>query len=292
MKILYFVPKNLLSFVVGTLAHIRWPHPFNEWLKNWFVQRYKLNMNEAEFSTSEYPSLGALFTRKLKPGLRPIGNGVIHPCDALISRCGKITSGQLVQAKNIHYSLSNFLAQIEGWQNFEDGFYYAYYLCPTDYHRVHSPASGKILSCTHVPGRLWPVNPWSVENISQLFAINERTITIIETDSVGSMDLNKNAMNPLASSSQNQKNWVAVVMVGATNVGKISMSFDKSMTTNLSHFRKFKTSTYEPSLNIQKGEELGIFNMGSTVILLFSKNYSGPFPDLAGTPTKMGQTLL
>ncbi|MCB0357387.1 MAG: phosphatidylserine decarboxylase, partial [Bdellovibrionales bacterium] len=225
-KLLYFVPKNLLSYIVGFLAEIPWPYTINHYLKKWFVKRYHIDMGEAEHPLDSYASLGQLFTRKLKPGKRPIAEGFVHPCDGKLTQGGIILKGQLVQAKGKNYSIHKFLAEQQGWQDFEGGHYLTYYLCPTDYHRVHFPCSGEVLSCTHVPGRLWPVNPWSVENISQLFSVNERTLTLVETE----------------------KGKVMIVMVGATNVGKISMSFDQDIVTNHSHFRQLKTKKYSPPI--------------------------------------------
>ena len=162
------------------------------------------------------------------------------------------------------------MADIEGWEAFQGGQYLTYYLCPRDYHRVHSPVSGKILSCTHVPGKLWPVNPWSVENITQLFAINERTLTLIETD----------------------RGLVMVVMVGATNVGKMTMSFDREIVTNASHFRSLNTKEYHPTIDVEKGQELGIFNMGSTVIVLTTPSFfANQQPEIVKDHVKYGESL-
>ena len=269
-NLLYLVPKNLLSFIVGFLVEIKFPSFINNPLKKWFVNRYQIDMEEAEYSMDSYATLGQLFTRKLKAGKRPINKGFVHPCDAKLTQGGVILKGQLIQAKGKSYSLQKFLADQNYWQEFEGGHYLTYYLCPTDYHRVHSPVSGKILSCTHVPGRLWPVNPWSVENITQLFAINERTLTLIETD----------------------RGKVMLVMVGATNVGKMSMSFDNEIVTNMSHFRRLESKTYQPPISIEKGAELGIFNMGSTVIVLTTPDYfEGLWPEGFSNTTRMGESL-
>ncbi len=267
-NLLYLIPKNLLSYFVGRLVDVRWPAILNTPLKSWFVKRYQIDMSEAEHPIESYETLAQLFARRLKKGKRPIQRGIVHPCDAKLTQSGIITDGKLIQAKGIDYGLKEFLASQSFWAEFQGGSYLTYYLCPTDYHRVHSPISGEIKSCTHVPGRLWPVNPWSVENISQLFAINERTITLIEND----------------------KGKIALVMVGATNVGKISMCFDQDIVTNQSHFRKLKSRVYAPSIPIEKGSELGVFNMGSTVVLLFTPGFLAESPRV-DIVTKVGQSL-
>ncbi len=226
-------------------------------------------MSEAEYSLESYPTLGQLFARKLKLGKRPIHSGVIHPCDAKLTQGGPIQNEQLIQAKGKYYTLQKFLANQDYWSEFKDGHYLTYYLCPTDYHRVHSPVSGKIVSCTHVPGRLWPVNEWSVQNISELFSVNERTLTLIETE----------------------RGKLLIVMVGATNVGKISMSFDDDILTNQSHFSREKTNQYTPSVAVEKGAELGVFHMGSTVVVLATPGFFERLPAGYSENTRMGESL-
>jgi len=216
---------------------------------SWFVKRYSINMSEAEHPKSHYKSIGDLFTRKLKSGIRPIGKGLVSPVDGTLTTRGFIKSGQLIQAKESYYSIEKFLNSSQLSSAYEGGSFLTYYLCPSDYHRVHSPVEGFITKVTHVPGSLWPVNPWSVEHISQLFAVNERVIIEIKT-ALGA---------------------VQVVMVGATNVGKITLSFDDSIVSNQSLWflrGKPKVTIYENPKSVQAGDELGTFNMGSTVILV------------------------
>lgn len=269
-SLLYLVPKNLLSYLVGILVEIKWPHYLNSPLKKWFVKRYQIDMSEATYALESYETIGQLFVRQLKTGKRPIGKGFVHPCDALLTQGGAILHDQLIQAKGKSYSLKKLLADHPQWEKFSGGHYLTYYLCPTDYHRVHSPVTGKIISCTHVPGRLWPVNPWSVENITDLFAVNERTITLIEST----------------------EGCIAYIMVGATNVGKMTMSFDSEIVTNQSHFSKLRTKKYQPALPIDKGAELGVFNMGSTVIVLTTPKYfKGLWPSGYQQKVKMGESL-
>lgn len=242
------VPKNLLSYLVGKLVHIRWPKPMAQVLVGIFAKHYKINLSEAEKKLSHYRSIGEFFIRKIKMELRPLGEGaILHPADALITEIQQIRSGELIQAKGIHYSLAELLADSKKAQSYEGGLFATYYLCPTDYHRVHSPVSGQILSAKHIPGNLWPVNEWSTRRIPSLFAINERVVVEIASD-----------YGP-----------IQVILVGATNVGKISLSFDKEILTNQSHVRPLVEKKYVPSVPIKKGDELGIFHMGSTVIVIF-----------------------
>jgi phosphatidylserine decarboxylase len=132
---------------------------------------------------------------------------------------------------------------------------------------VHSPVAGSVTKTVHVPGRLWPVNPWSVENISQLFAVNERVVFRLTT-----------AVGP-----------VAVVMIGATNVGHISVSFDESVRTNVSNVKKPVVKNYS-NVQVKAGDELGIFHMGSSVVVVYPEGALPSLPN-AGVPVKLGQKV-
>lgn len=245
------LPKNDLSHFVGKLVHVQIPGVLGKKSVEFFAKAYKINMNEAEYPLNHYRSIGELFVRKLKPGARPIGEGIVHPADALISQGNVINKLTLVQAKGKEYTVPDLLRSSHFSLNFEQGLALTYYLCPTDYHRVHSPVDGEIVWSCHVPGSMWPVNEWSVNRIDHLFAINERVVLVLQTP----------------------KGKVALVMVAATNVGNMSFAFDESLN---SQFRKpgrsVKERTYHPGIQIKKGEELGVFHMGSTVIVLFERN--------------------
>lgn len=247
MRILYWVPKNLVSFVAGKLMHIQFPSWINEKLIHLFAKTYHINLNETEKPIANYRSIGDFFIRKLKEGVRPLGSSLyVHPADSAMTARGVISQNQLIQAKGKTYSLKNFLGvdSTEGW---EGGFYITYYLCPTDYHRVHSPIDGWVKEIRYIPGQLWPVNDWSVTNIDELFLKNERVVVEI--------------ISP--------KGPMAVVFVGATNVGSIRLSIESSLRTNHTHQRSPQTWSYtENSLPVQKGQELGMFCMGSTVIIV------------------------
>lgn len=248
-NILYILPKSWISFLTGKLVSVRFPWPISLWLTSWFASRYNINLQEAEKPISEYKSIQNLFTRKLKPGLRPIGEGpIVHPVDSMLTQVQKVEAETLIQAKGHRFNLNSFLANDKAFELFKNGHALTYYLCPTDYHRVHSPVDGEIVKVHYLPGKLWPVNNWSVQNIKELFSVNERVVIWIKTD-VG---------------------MVAYVMVGATNVGKMTLSFDPDIVTNQSMFKSFPLKkSYDPRIQIKKGDELGIFNMGSTVIVLY-----------------------
>lgn len=247
MKILYGVPKNLISFMAGKVMHVQFPSLLNQKLISLFAKTYHINLDETERPIADYKSIGDFFTRRLKEGVRPLGaSAYVHPADSTMTARGVVAQNQLIQAKGKVYSLKSFLgvSSVKDWEN---GFYITYYLCPTDYHRVHSPIDGWVKEIRYIPGQLWPVNDWSVTNINELFLKNERVVVEIES-----------AKGPMA-----------VVFVGATNVGSIRLSIEAALRTNHTHKRLPQTWRYpEKSLLVQKGQELGMFCMGSTVIVV------------------------
>lgn len=266
------LPKNDLSHFVGRLVHKPLPAPLARKSVEWFAKYYQINLDEAELPIGEYKTIGDLFTRKLKAGVRPIGEGpVVHPADAQISEAGTIDQLTLIQAKGKNYSVPELLRSTHFSGDFEGGSYLTYYLCPTDYHRVHSPVDGEIIWSCHVPGELWPVNSWSVEKIPNLFAINERVVVIIQTP----------------------RGKAALVMVAATNVGNMTMSFDLNINTRLRvGERKARERTYNPKIPVHRGDEVGIFHMGSTVVMLYEKGVLEADPQIfRGRHVKMGQNV-
>ena len=239
---------------MGQLVHIRLPRFINRYVIAIFAKTYGINLNEAELPYDQYASLGEFFVRKLKKGLRPIGETWnVHPADSVITQASIIQEGQLIQAKNKTYSVESFTADPQALHKYGEGCFLTYYLCPTDYHRVHSPVSGIIKKVVHIPGALWPVNSWSTENIHELFSINERVLVEIETD----------------------RGLVGVMFVGATNVGQIILSFDSEIKGNQLLSNAIKEKIYT-DLKINKGDELGMFRMGSTIVMLYSKNTISP----------------
>ncbi len=245
-----FLPKNHLSYFVGVLTHLKLPKFIWTPIIRWFASAYKINLSEAEFEISEYQSLGDFFVRRLKPGIRPIGNTWnVHPADAVITQASKITGGKLIQAKNKFYDVVDLTNDSKALDKYNEGYFLTYYLCPTDYHRMHSPVNGSIQKITHIPGKLWPVNSWSTENVPELFSVNERVCVEIKTD----------------------RGLVNVIFVGATNVGQIILTVDSEIHGNQLVLSKPLTKE-NLNINVTKGQELGMFRMGSTVVMLYQKN--------------------
>jgi phosphatidylserine decarboxylase len=267
------LPKNDLSHWVGRLVHKSLPDPLARKTVEWFAKYYQINLDEAELPIASYKTIGELFTRKLKAGVRPLAShSVVHPADAQISEAGRITNLTMIQAKGKDYKVPELLRSGHFSADFEGGTYFTYYLCPTDYHRVHSPVDGEIIWSSHVPGELWPVNSWSVNAIPNLFAVNERVVVIIQTP----------------------RGKAALVMVAATNVGNMTMTFDQNISTRLRHGeRHVREHVYEPKIKISRGDEVGIFHMGSTVVMLYEKSVLDAEPEAyRGRHVKMGQALI
>ena len=223
-------------------------------------------MEDAEKQLSGYKSFDAFFTRRLKPGLRPIHGQLVHPVDGRLTQQGEIKQGQLIQAKGWTYPVAEFLGDPSLGQAYEGGTFMTYYLCPADYHRVHSPTSGEMVSARHIPGLLWPVNEWSVTNIKRLFNLNERVVLNFDSP---------------------RGRWSAV-LVGATNVGHITITLDPSITTNRWLWHAPTDRTYAPPIPVAAGSELGMFHLGSTVICLFEKGFGVEAPGKEMT-VKMGE---
>lgn len=242
-----YLPKNHLSFLIGKLVHLPLPRFIWTPIIKIFADFYKINILEAEKPIEEYANLGEFFVRRLKAGARPVGSDwALHPADSVITQINAISQGKLIQAKNKFYYVNDFLQDSQGLDKYNDGLFVTYYLCPTDYHRVHSPVDGVITKVTHIPGMLWPVNRWSTESIEEIFSINERVVVEIKTD----------------------RGLVSAVFVGATNVGYIVLSVMPEIKGN--HFNIFKPLVKDNlNIPIKRGEELGMFRMGSTVVMLY-----------------------
>jgi len=266
----YLLPQHLLSRLVGKLAECRLP-----WLKNLLIRRfitqYKVDMSEAVESAPEaYANFNAFFTRALKDGARPIADApVVCPADGAISQLGEINRGRIFQAKGQDYSLQTLLGDDKALTaEFDGGSFATIYLSPRDYHLVHMPVDGTLRSMTYVPGKLFSVNTTTAENVRSLFARNERAICVFDTE-----------FGPMA-----------MILVGAMIVAGIETVWDGQVAPPP---RQLTTRSYpQEAPTLKKGEEMGRFKLGSTVILLFGKDkidWLDKFEAL--TPTRLGEAL-
>ena len=249
----YLLPKHLISRLVGKLAAAKlgW---FSHFLINRFIKAYGINMAEAKFEQAkDYASFNEFFTRPLKDGVRPLAteaNIVAHPVDGTISQLGPIVDGKLIQAKNHNYSLQALLGGDSATAlPFQNGHFATVYLAPKDYHRIHMPILGTLREMIYVPGDLFSVNPLTAENVPDLFARNERVVTIFDTE-----------LGPMA-----------LVLVGATIVASIETVWAGTVTppTGKDVFRWTYPATGPQAVTLEKGAEMGRFKLGSTVILAF-----------------------
>lgn len=269
----FLLPQHALSRVCYRLARCAWP-PLKNFLIRAFCAWFGVDMSTAEKSEPDaYRHFNEFFTRALKPGARPIAadpDAIVSPVDGRISQIGVLTGGEIVQAKNRAYDLESLLAaDQEAVSAFTDGRFVTLYLAPRDYHRMHMPVTGKLLRMTYVPGRLFAVNTHTTRVINRLFARNERVISLFATD-----------LGPLA-----------LIMVGALNVGGMETVWAGPVTP--APKRAITTTDYrEQQIILQRGQELGRFNMGSTVILLFARNRIEWLSRLcADDPVTMGMAL-
>jgi phosphatidylserine decarboxylase len=247
MKLMQVLPKSALSTAVGMATRLPVPAPVHRAAIKTFARLYHVDLAEAEHALEHYPTFAEFFTRGLKAGARPIDPGekvVVSPVDGAVSQVGYSEHGRVLQAKDIHYSVGELLGDEAAARPFHGGAWTTIYLSPRDYHRIHAPLGGTITGYAYIPGEFWPVNPASVKNKKSLFCVNERLVTYLDTVA----------------------GKCAVVKVGATCVSRIKAAYEDVITHQ---GQPGKVHRYDTALAVDKGGELGRFEMGSTVILLF-----------------------
>jgi phosphatidylserine decarboxylase len=271
LALMRLVPKSTLSRAVGTLTRLPAPRSVHRAAMRAFVRAYGVDMSEAERDLGGYGRFSDFFSRGLRPGARPVDTdprAVVSPVDGLVSQAGILDRGACLQAKGIQFPVDRLLDDADLAARFALGGAYAtLYLSPRDYHRVHAPVSGEVVASRYVRGEFWPVNPATVRNRDALFCVNERLVTVLDTD----------------------LGRCAVVKVGATCVGRIRAAYDDRLT----HAgQAVGLRTYHPPKPVQRGDELGRFEMGSTVILLFEPGRV-VWDDwlVAGATLRMGQRI-
>ncbi|MEE3652690.1 MULTISPECIES: archaetidylserine decarboxylase [unclassified Brenneria] len=255
IKLQYWLPKIWLTRLAGWGAD-KQAGKLTKLVIDLFVRYYKVNMLEAQQAdTAAYRSFNAFFVRPLRPEVRPIdphAHRLVQPADGVLSQLGAITDGKLIQAKNHHYSLEALLAgNYVMAELFRGGLFATTYLSPRDYHRVHMPCDGVLREMIYVPGDLFSVNLLTAENVPNLFARNERVICLFDTE-----------FGPLAQ-----------ILVGATIVGSIETVWAGTVTPPREGIVKrwtYPSAGTEGAIALTKGEEMGRFKLGSTVINLFS----------------------
>lgn len=270
--LVHHMPRRYFSKCVLRWSRTRLPGPLARMQNEWFARLAHIDVSEAEWTPAQYPTLNAFFTRKLRVDARPIDADpltAVFPCDGHLGAFGRIEGTTLVQAKGIDYEIRHLLMDETWAKRFENGHFFTIYLSPRDYHRVHFPLSGRVLHIRHIPGHAgtsYPVGPWSVANIQRLYCRNERMVTYIQTLS----------------------GLVAVVMVAAAGVGNMTLSFGPS---DLSADDRVREFAQDLDIAVEKGDECGIFHLGSTVVLLFER-FPWQFEPLeVGQSVRMGRPM-
>ena len=246
------LPHHALSVMVSKFTHskhVAWKN----FLTNKIISHYGVNMDEAlTQDLSEFKSFNAFFTRELKPQTRPLTTdigAIASPADGVVSQSGPITQGDIFQAKGKSFTAAQLLGDEQLAEKFNDGMFTTIYLSPKDYHRLHMPMTGTLREMIHIPGRLFSVNTATTNAVPRLFARNERVVAIFDTE-IGQM---------------------ALVLVGAIFVSSIETVWHGIVTPpTIKTIRTWKYESNAPTLKI--GEEMGRFNMGSTIIVLFEKD--------------------
>lgn len=268
LALLRRLPQAGLSRSLGRLADIPLPESLRAPVLGTFARAVGIDLSEAELPLEAYETLDAFFVRRLKPDARRWPGDpelVTSPVDGIVGQLGRIEQGRLIQAKGRDYGAAELLGDEAEAEELEGGAFLTLYLSPRHYHRVHAPVSGLIVRARHVPGSLFPVNEASVSHTPDLFVRNERLLCHIH----GTLGR------------------TSVVAVGAYNVGRISAAFDPDWggegdrvgVTN----RKddpVPERLYDPGIQVERGQELMAFHLGSTIILLFQPGQVRLDPDL------------
>ncbi|MBV2122118.1 MAG: archaetidylserine decarboxylase [Candidatus Thiodiazotropha taylori] len=272
----YLLPHHFLSALMHKLTRIELK-PVKDMIIRSIIDWYNVNMQEAmESDPTRYRSFNDFFTRALRPDARPVTqqpHEIASPADGTLSQAGDIESGYLFQAKGHDYALFELLGGDQEMTNlFDEGHFATIYLSPRDYHRLHMPLAGKLRKMVHVPGRLFSVNETTCRKVPRLFARNERVISLFDTEA-----------GPMA-----------MILVGAIFVSSIETVWAGTVTPANQRVSSWDYNQQQQpeTVELEKGEEMGRFNMGSTVILLFGKDaveWSETFTP--GSPVKMGSAI-
>jgi phosphatidylserine decarboxylase len=266
----HLLPQHALSRLVLRATRVRAPW-FRNLLVRGFMKLYTIDMREAaQIDPLSYGSFNEFFTRALKADARAVAadpRAIASPVDGTVSEAGEIDGDRLLQAKGRYYTLTELLAARSWAKDFEGGSFATLYLAPYNYHRVHMPLRGRLRETVFVPGRLFSVNAATASLVPRLFARNERVLSLFDT-AFGE---------------------VALIMVGALNVGSIATVWAGDITPATG---RAVATLPSADISLDKGAEMGRFNMGSTVILLFQRGRASWRTDLrAGTTLCWGQSL-
>ena len=245
---IWILPRNSFNRLCGLVADAQLPRFLLTLLIRIFSWKYGVNLKEASKQVSEYRNFNEFFTRKLLPDARtldPDTEAVLSPVDGILGESGFINNGVLIQAKGLEYRLADLLKDPERTKFYDGGVFITIYLAPYNYHRIHSMVTGEVREFCYIPGDLWTVSPLGVHHVPGLFARNERLITYFKTE----------------------KGECALVKIGATVVGRIRVVYH-DITSNRPS-AAFQKIVLTSPFRVERGDEVGLFELGSTVICLF-----------------------
>ena len=245
---MWILPRNLFSRLCGFVADIRMPRFLLTPFIRIFSRLYGVELTEATQQVSEFRTFNEFFTRQLLPDSRPQDpdpDAVLSPVDGFIGEYGRINDGRLIQAKGLDYRLADLLLDSKRGCLYDSGEFITIYLAPQNYHRIHSMVDGEVREFSYIPGDLWTVSPLGVHHVPNLFARNERLTSYIQTN----------------------KGECALIKVGATVVGRIRVSYDDQISNRLGELAK--QHVLKTPYRLERGEEVAMFELGSTVICLF-----------------------
>lgn len=270
---LHALPRKPLSRALGRLARVQRPGSTLDGVIDVYCRTYGVDLADYDVPAAGFETFDAFFTRALRVGARPLDpdpQALLSPADGRLEDTGWIERDGRFCIKGSQYTLGELLGEDQGSEAFFGGQFLVIYLSPRDYHRVHVPVSGRITRCHHVGGTLFPVNRIGLDHVAGLFARNERVAVHQQVDAAG---------------------HVCTVMVGAIGVGRITLSFEPGVTTNAGPPWGLKVYTEEDAPTLGRGEELGIFHLGSTVIVLLGAAVHWELLRRPGEAVRMGEAL-
>jgi phosphatidylserine decarboxylase len=268
------LPRKGLSRLLGRMARVPAPRPLLEVAVQAYCKAYDVDLDDYQVPEGGFETFDAFFTRHLKPGLRPLDaepDALLSPADGRLEDAGPIEVGSTLKIKGRTYSVGELLADRWAGSLYAGGQFAVVYLSPQDYHRVHAPVDGRVRTVRHVPGTLFPVNEIGLRHVPHLFARNERVV----------VEQSSTLHGPITS-----------VLVGAIGVGRISLAFDSDLITNNGRRHGEVIYSQQDAPKLQRGDELGTFHLGSTVIVFTGPGSGLSFVRRPGQRVRMGEALL
>ena len=266
------LPRKRLSRMLGRLTRVEAPDSVLRTAMRMYCRAYDVDLADFEVPEQGFPTFDAFFTRRLKPGARRLDadpDAILSPADGRLEDLGVIEPGATFSIKGQRYDVPELLGDPTAGGEFEGGCFAVVYLSPRDYHRVHAPVSGCAVALRHIPGTLFPVNSIGVRHVPKLFARNERVVVHQRSERHGR---------------------VATVLVGAIGVGRIGVSFDDTVLTNDGRSPGLRVYGEDPPF-LERGSELGVFHMGSTVVLLVERDQALRLLPSASARVRMGEAI-